>query len=64
MSTTYRVTRALTVTASSVVEVSYASGELSLFGARPWEERSAIDAGRVADPLDGLMSPLADPPAG
>lgn len=62
MSTTYRVTRALTVTASSVVEVSYASGELSLFGARPWEEaRSAIDAGCVADPLDAVPYALDSP---
>ena len=54
--------RALTVTASSVVEVSHAAGELSLFGHRPWEEaRSAIGAGRVADPLDAVQYTLDSP---
>ena len=54
--------RALTVTASSVVEVSHTAGELSLFGHRPWEEaQSAIDAGRVADPLDAAQYTLDSP---
>jgi transglutaminase-like putative cysteine protease len=54
--------RALTVTASSVVEVSYTTDELSLFGSRPWEEaRSAIAAGRVPDPLDAAQYALDSP---
>jgi transglutaminase-like putative cysteine protease len=56
---------ALTVTASSVVEVGKTAGGFSRVGNRRWEEVvAAVRAGRVADPLDSaeyvLDSPLVE----
>jgi transglutaminase-like putative cysteine protease len=54
--------RALTVTATSVVEVEERPGGLSLFGQRPWEEaRDAVHNGRVADPVDAAQFVLDSP---
>jgi len=53
---------ALTVTATSVVEVEERHGGLSLFGQRPWEEaREAVRAGRVPDPVDTAQFVLDSP---
>ncbi len=54
--------RALTVTATSVVEVEERPGGLSLFGQRPWEEaRDAVQSGRVTDPVDAAQFVLDSP---
>jgi transglutaminase-like putative cysteine protease len=54
--------RALTVTATSVVEVEERPDGLSLFGQRPWEEaRAAVRAGDVHDPLDAAQFTLDSP---
>ncbi|HEY5242230.1 MAG TPA: transglutaminase family protein [Polyangiaceae bacterium] len=54
--------RALTVTATSVVEVQERPNGLSLFGQRPWEEaRDAVRSGQVADPLDAAQFVLDSP---
>jgi transglutaminase-like putative cysteine protease len=57
--------RALTVTASSLVEVDDGPKRISHIGKRPWEHaREAIRGGRVPDPVDAaeflLDSPLAE----
>ncbi|HWF73900.1 MAG TPA: transglutaminase family protein [Solirubrobacteraceae bacterium] len=54
--------RALTVTATSVVEVQERGSELSLFGQRPWEEaRDAVRGGRVSEPVDAAQFVLDSP---
>jgi transglutaminase-like putative cysteine protease len=54
--------RALTVTATSVVEVEERPDGLSLFGQRPWEEaRDAVHSGDVADPVDAAQFVLDSP---
>jgi transglutaminase-like putative cysteine protease len=58
----HRPHRALTVTATSVVEVENRPTELSLFGRRPWEEaRDALRAGQVPDPIDAVQYALDSP---
>ncbi|HWF52914.1 MAG TPA: transglutaminase family protein [Solirubrobacteraceae bacterium] len=54
--------RALSVTATSEVEVAERPGELSLFGQRPWEEaREAVRSGSVQDPVDAAQFVLDSP---
>jgi transglutaminase-like putative cysteine protease len=54
--------RALTVTATSVVEVEDRPSGLSLFGHRPWEEaRDAVGHGHVLDRLDAVQYALDSP---
>jgi transglutaminase-like putative cysteine protease len=54
--------RALSVTATSVVEVDERPDGLSLFGHRPWEDaRDAVRAGDVPDPLDAAQFVLDSP---
>jgi len=54
--------RALTVTATSIVEVADRPDGLSLFGQRPWEEaRDAVRSGRVPDPVDAVQFVLDSP---
>jgi transglutaminase-like putative cysteine protease len=54
--------RALTVTATSVVEVDERPGELSLFGQGQWEEaRDAVRTSAVADPVDAAQFVLDSP---
>jgi transglutaminase-like putative cysteine protease len=54
--------RALTVTATSIVEVEERPDGLSLFGQRPWQEaRDAVRSGRVADPIDAAQFVLDSP---
>lgn len=58
----HRPHRALTVTATSLVEVDDRPVELSLFGHRPWEEaRDATRRNEVVDPLDALQYTLDSP---
>jgi transglutaminase-like putative cysteine protease len=58
----HRPHRALTVTATSVVEVDDRPNELSLYGHRPWEEaRDAVRDGNALDPLDALQYALDSP---
>jgi transglutaminase-like putative cysteine protease len=58
----HRPHRALTVTATSVVEVDDPGHELPLFGRRPWEEaREALHRGEVPDPLDAVQYALDSP---
>jgi transglutaminase-like putative cysteine protease len=58
----HRPHRALTVTATSVVEVEDRPNGLSVFGQRPWEEaRDAVRDGRVPDPLDAVQYVLDSP---
>jgi len=57
--------RALTVTASSLVEVDARPERTSLVGGRPWEHaREAVRSGQVPDPVEAaefvLGSPLAE----
>jgi transglutaminase-like putative cysteine protease len=53
---------ALTVTATSVIEVEERPDGLSLFGQRPWEEaRDAVLGGRVPDPVDAAQFVLDSP---
>jgi transglutaminase-like putative cysteine protease len=58
----HRPHRALTVTATSLVEVDDRPVELSLFGQRPWEEaRDATHRGELLDALEyALDSPLVE----
>jgi transglutaminase-like putative cysteine protease len=54
--------RALTVTATSVVDVEDPGDELSLFGHRRWEEaREALRRGEGPDPLDAVQYALDSP---
>ena len=54
--------RALTVTATSIVEVDERPDGLSLFGQRPWEQaRDAVSSGRVAGPIDAAQFVLDSP---
>jgi transglutaminase-like putative cysteine protease len=54
--------RALTVTATSIVEVEERPDGLSLFGQRPWEEaRDAVAGGRVGDPVGDAQFVLDSP---
>jgi transglutaminase-like putative cysteine protease len=58
----HRPHRALTVTATSVVEVEDRPSGLSLFGNRPWEQaRDAARTGEVLDPLDAVQYALDSP---
>jgi transglutaminase-like putative cysteine protease len=58
----HRPHRALTVTATSIVEVEERLDGLSLFGARTWEEaRDAARDGHGLDPLDALQYALDSP---
>ena len=58
----HRPHRALTVTATSVVEVDDRPSGLSLFGSRPWEQaRDAVRDAQVLDPLDALQYVLDSP---
>jgi transglutaminase-like putative cysteine protease len=61
----HRPHRALSVTATSVVEVGDRASGLSLFDQGPWEQaRDAVRGGQVMDPLDAaqyiLDSPLVE----
>jgi transglutaminase-like putative cysteine protease len=54
--------RALTVTATSVVEVDERPEALSLFGQHPWEQaRDAVRRGEVPDPVDAIQFVLDSP---
>jgi transglutaminase-like putative cysteine protease len=54
--------RALTVTATSVVDVDERPAELSLFGQRPWEEaREAVRRGQVAEHVEAAQFVLDSP---
>jgi transglutaminase-like putative cysteine protease len=58
----HRPHRALTVTATSVVEVDDHPSELSLSGHRPWEEaRDALRCGHAPDPIDAVQFTLESP---
>jgi transglutaminase-like putative cysteine protease len=53
---------ALTVIATSVVEVDERPDRLSVFGSRPWEQvREAVRRGQVADPVDAAQFMLDSP---
>jgi transglutaminase-like putative cysteine protease len=54
--------RALSVTATSIVEVEERAEGLSLFGQRPWEEaRDAVQSGEVPDPVEAAQFVLDSP---
>jgi transglutaminase-like putative cysteine protease len=58
----HRPHRALTVIATSVVEVEDRPSGLSLFDHRPWEQaRDAVRDGQVLDPLDAAQYALDSP---
>jgi transglutaminase-like putative cysteine protease len=58
----HRPHRALTVTATSVVEVDERPHDLSLFGERPWEQaRDAVRLGAVPHPVDAAQFVLDSP---